>query len=91
MHCNRYLMCVSATFAVKTVQLRPQDAWVEIPPKKTAWGTETESGWWELQVNGADERVSVKLRGRMTKVSTERLQGGADSRHTRSKARPHFW
>lgn len=43
--------------------------WHDVPPKKTAWGTAAEEGWWEVRVKGEDERVQVGIKGRMTKVS----------------------
>lgn len=49
---------------------RVQDDWHDIIPKRTAWGTDGELGWWEVQLRSTDDpRVSVKLKGRMTKVS----------------------
>nr|XP_019007722.1 PEK/GCN2 protein kinase [Kwoniella pini CBS 10737]OCF46503.1 PEK/GCN2 protein kinase [Kwoniella pini CBS 10737] len=40
--------------------------WHDVPPKKTAWGTELDGGWWEVTVKSMeDERVSVILRGKM--------------------------
>ena len=45
------------------------DDWHDIAPKRTAWGTETDEGWWEVTLRGEDERVSVGLRGRFTKAS----------------------
>ncbi|KAL7420932.1 eukaryotic translation initiation factor 2-alpha kinase [Cryptotrichosporon argae] len=45
-----------------------EDDWNDIPPKKTAWGQQ-ESGWWEVTLRAEDDaRVSVKMRGRMTKA-----------------------
>ncbi|WVR08793.1 hypothetical protein IAU60_005851 [Kwoniella sp. DSM 27419] len=42
------------------------DEWHDIPPKKTAWGTELDAGWWEVTTRGMeDPRVSVILRGKM--------------------------
>ncbi|KAK4689653.1 eukaryotic translation initiation factor 2-alpha kinase 4, partial [Tremellales sp. Uapishka_1] len=43
------------------------DEWHDIAPKKTAWGTEGESGWWEIRIKAQDARVAVGLRGRMIK------------------------
>jgi hypothetical protein len=45
------------------------DEWVDLPPQKTAWNVKGEDGWWTVRVKGSDERVSVKLKGRLTKVS----------------------
>lgn len=53
--------------------------WVDLPPPKTAWGTKKgEEGWWIVRLKGDDERVSVKLKGRFTKVSlyVNGIQGG---------------
>ena len=47
---------------------RGQDDWSDIPPKKTAWGTESEGGWWEVRLRVEDGRVGVALKGRMIKV-----------------------
>nr|XP_019050908.1 PEK/GCN2 protein kinase [Kwoniella bestiolae CBS 10118]OCF29838.1 PEK/GCN2 protein kinase [Kwoniella bestiolae CBS 10118] len=42
------------------------DEWHDVPPKKTAWGTELDGGWWEVTIKSMeDERVSVILRGKM--------------------------
>ncbi|KIY32862.1 PEK/GCN2 protein kinase [Cryptococcus gattii E566] len=42
------------------------DEWRDIPPTKTAWGTEVESGWWEVKICAIeDERVNVILKGKM--------------------------
>nr|ODN99778.1 PEK/GCN2 protein kinase [Cryptococcus depauperatus CBS 7855] len=42
------------------------DEWHDIPPKKTAWGTEVDGGWWEVRICGMeDERVNVILQGKM--------------------------
>ena len=49
------------------------DEWVDLPPQKTAWNVKGEEGWWTVRVKGSDERVSVKLKGRLTKVSSVRL------------------
>ena len=60
-----------------------QDDWNDIPPKKTAWGTEGEAGWWEIRLKGReDERVAVTLRGRLTKASHPVLGSTDDSRNT---------
>lgn len=49
-----------------------QDDWHDIPAQKTAWGTEGEHGWWEVALRAThDDRISVKLRGRMVKVSLQ--------------------
>ena len=49
-----------------------QDDWHDIPAQKTAWGTDGEHGWWEVSLRAThDDRISVKLRGRMVKVSYE--------------------
>lgn len=49
-----------------------QDDWHDIPAQKTAWGTEGEHGWWEVALRAThDDRISVKLRGRMVKVSSK--------------------
>lgn len=46
-----------------------QDDWRLLPPKKTAWGTVVDEGWWQVCLRARDdERVSVFLRGRFTKV-----------------------
>ncbi|WWC92548.1 uncharacterized protein L201_007507 [Kwoniella dendrophila CBS 6074] len=43
------------------------DEWHDVPPKKTAWGTEVDGGWWEVTIKSMeDERVCVVLRGKMT-------------------------
>ena len=57
------LEALRATFA---------DDWHDIPATKTAWGTEAEGGWWEVKLRGRDdaERVSVVLKGKLTKVSS---------------------
>ncbi|KAL0241915.1 hypothetical protein I308_106089 [Cryptococcus tetragattii IND107] len=45
------------------------DEWRDIPPTKTAWGTEVESGWWEVKICAIeDERVSVILKGKMVQA-----------------------
>ncbi|OXG72558.1 eukaryotic translation initiation factor 2-alpha kinase [Cryptococcus neoformans Gb118] len=42
------------------------DEWHDIPPTKTAWGTEVDAGWWEVKICAMeDERVSVILKGKM--------------------------
>ncbi|OCF54570.1 PEK/GCN2 protein kinase [Kwoniella mangroviensis CBS 10435] len=42
------------------------DEWHDVPPKKTAWGTELDGGWWEVTIKSMqDERVSVVLKGKM--------------------------
>ncbi|BEI98202.1 hypothetical protein CcaverHIS631_0305010 [Cutaneotrichosporon cavernicola] len=44
------------------------DDWKDIPPKKTAWGTESEQGWWEVALRGNEEpRVRIRLKGRFPK------------------------
>jgi translation initiation factor 2-alpha kinase 4 len=45
-----------------------QDDWHDIPPVKTKWGTELEGGWWGVTVRAEEGRVSVQVRGRMSKV-----------------------
>lgn len=46
--------------------------WEDLPPTKTAWGSKKgEEGWWSVRLRGDDERVSVRLKGRFTKVSRE--------------------
>lgn len=47
-----------------------EEEWTDVPTKITAWGTEEQGGWWEVKLKGEDERVSVTLRGRMTKVGS---------------------
>ncbi|WWC65005.1 uncharacterized protein I303_107619 [Kwoniella dejecticola CBS 10117] len=42
------------------------EEWHDVPPKKTAWGTELDGGWWEVTVKSMeDDRVRVILRGKM--------------------------
>ncbi|OCF45594.1 PEK/GCN2 protein kinase [Kwoniella heveanensis CBS 569] len=45
------------------------DEWRDITPKKTAWGTEVDAGWWEMTIRSLkDERVSVILKGKMIQL-----------------------
>ncbi|WVQ86282.1 hypothetical protein IAT38_008450 [Cryptococcus sp. DSM 104549] len=45
------------------------DEWRDVPPKKTAWGTEVDGGWWEMKICGMDDpRVSVILKGKMVQA-----------------------
>ncbi|ODN77808.1 hypothetical protein L202_04931 [Cryptococcus amylolentus CBS 6039] len=50
------------------------DEWHDVPPKKTAWGTEVDGGWWEVKICGLeDERVSVILKGKMTQAYPQQV------------------
>ncbi|WRT70924.1 uncharacterized protein IL334_007923 [Kwoniella shivajii] len=50
------------------------DEWHDVPPKKTAWGTELDAGWWEVTIKSIeDERVSVILRGKMTHAYPQQI------------------
>jgi len=53
-----------------------QTDWEDLPPQKTAWNIKGEDGWWTVVLRGADERVSVKLKGRFTKVRQAVLLAG---------------
>ncbi|EAL17471.1 hypothetical protein CNBM1630 [Cryptococcus deneoformans B-3501A] len=45
------------------------DEWHDIPPTKTAWGTEVDAGWWEVKICAMeDERVNVILKGKMVQA-----------------------
>lgn len=51
-----------------------QDDWHDIPPVKTAWGTDVEAGWWGVTVRAEEGRVSVQVRGRLNKVNFNGLK-----------------
>ncbi|WVF67821.1 hypothetical protein IAT40_002582 [Kwoniella sp. CBS 6097] len=50
------------------------DEWRDINPKKTAWGTEVDAGWWEMTIRSMeDERVSVMLKGKMIQAYPQQV------------------
>ncbi|WVQ95416.1 hypothetical protein IAU59_002513 [Kwoniella sp. CBS 9459] len=50
------------------------DEWHDITPKKTAWGTEVDAGWWEMTIRSMeDERVSVMLKGKMIQAYPQQV------------------
>jgi hypothetical protein len=59
-----------------------QTDWEDLPPQKTAWNIKGEEGWWTVVLRGADERVSVKLKGRFTKVRPVYASAGSVNSHS---------